>query len=174
MSVLCHYPLLSFCVFPGRSLFPLMDETTYLLLCLALWRRRKDRKNFRRSYASPCIWSPKGTRGQGLFIFPGACYARYQAVTLRVPVPLQTHSDRQGHVLPIRAPGGSSAMLHVAPLISLTLASVALAQTYSATYLPTNAPKTTEEGQAGTNQCGTGHDQASMCQNAYLNSLDDW
>lgn len=38
----------------------------------------QDRKNFRRSYASPCIWSPKGTRGQRLFIFPGACYARYQ------------------------------------------------------------------------------------------------
>ncbi|KAI0628541.1 hypothetical protein C8Q77DRAFT_1067566 [Trametes polyzona] len=65
-------------------------------------------------------------------------------------------------------------MFRFAPLVSLTLASIALAQTYSATYLPSNAPKTTEEGQSGTNQCGTGHDQNSMCQNAYLNSLDDW
>lgn len=61
-------------------------------------------------------------------------------------------------------------MFRFAPLVSLTLASIALAQTYSATYLPTNAPKTTEQGQSGTNQCGTGHDQNSMCQNAYRTS----
>ncbi|OSD05160.1 hypothetical protein PYCCODRAFT_1450700 [Trametes coccinea BRFM310] len=65
-------------------------------------------------------------------------------------------------------------MFRYAPLLSLTLASVALAQTYSATYLPTNTPKQSEQGQSGTNQCGSGHDQNSMCQNAYLNSLDDW
>ncbi|KAH9888092.1 hypothetical protein C8Q73DRAFT_203327 [Cubamyces lactineus] len=65
-------------------------------------------------------------------------------------------------------------MFRYAPLLSLTLASVALAQTYSATYLPSNAPKTSEQGQSGTNQCGSGHDQNSMCQNAYINSLDDW
>ncbi|KAI0676230.1 hypothetical protein C8Q78DRAFT_961321 [Trametes maxima] len=65
-------------------------------------------------------------------------------------------------------------MFSFASLFSLTLASGALAQTYSATYLPSNAPKTTEQGQSGTNQCGDGHDQNSMCQNAYLNSLDDF
>ncbi|KAI0827842.1 hypothetical protein BC628DRAFT_119832 [Trametes gibbosa] len=65
-------------------------------------------------------------------------------------------------------------MFRFAPLVSLALGSLALAQTYSATYLPTNTPKTTEQGQTGTNQCGSGHDQNSMCQNAYLNSLDDW
>ncbi|KAH9852365.1 hypothetical protein C2E23DRAFT_826975 [Lenzites betulinus] len=65
-------------------------------------------------------------------------------------------------------------MFRFAPLVSLTLASIALAQTYSATYLPSNAPKTSEQGQSGTNQCGTTSDQNSMCQNAYLNSLDDW
>ncbi|KAI8974882.1 hypothetical protein BD414DRAFT_424059 [Trametes punicea] len=65
-------------------------------------------------------------------------------------------------------------MFQYGPLLSLTLASVALAQTYSATYLPSNAPQTSEQGQSGTNQCGSGHDQNSMCQNAYLNSLDDW
>ena len=58
-------------------------------------------------------------------------------------------------------------MFPFASLLSLALASGALAQTYSATYLPSNAPKTTEEGQSGTNQCGTGSDQNSMCQNLY-------
>lgn len=41
------------------------------------------------------------------------------------------------------------------------------AQTYSATYLPSNAPPTTEEGQTGTNQCGTAANQTSNCQNVY-------
>ncbi|KAI0754246.1 hypothetical protein C8Q80DRAFT_1093605 [Daedaleopsis nitida] len=65
-------------------------------------------------------------------------------------------------------------MFRFAALVSLALASGALAQTYSATYLPTNAPKTSEEGQEGTNQCGTGNDQNSMCQNVFVNSLDDF
>ncbi|TFK92500.1 hypothetical protein K466DRAFT_573021 [Polyporus arcularius HHB13444] len=65
-------------------------------------------------------------------------------------------------------------MFRFASLVSLALASSAFAQTYSATYLPSNVPKTTEEGQSGTNQCGTGNDQNSMCQNLYINSLDDW
>lgn len=55
----------------------------------------------------------------------------------------------------------------VVAALSLALAPVALAQTYSATYLPDTAPKTSENGQSGTNQCGTGHDANSMCQNAY-------
>ncbi|RDX57386.1 hypothetical protein OH76DRAFT_1476784 [Lentinus brumalis] len=59
-------------------------------------------------------------------------------------------------------------------LLSLVLASGALAQTYSATYLPSNAPKTSEKGQSGTNQCGTGSDQNSMCQNLYINGIDDF
>ncbi|KAJ9124152.1 hypothetical protein QFC22_000949 [Naganishia vaughanmartiniae] len=53
------------------------------------------------------------------------------------------------------------------------LPALALAQ-YTATYYPDNLPKTTEDGQAGTNQCGTGSSQDSMCQNAYINSLDDF
>ncbi|KAI0297875.1 hypothetical protein B0F90DRAFT_1952683 [Multifurca ochricompacta] len=48
------------------------------------------------------------------------------------------------------------------------------AQTYSATYLPSNAPNQSEQGQTGTNKCGTGSNQTSQCQNAYLNSIDDW
>lgn len=51
--------------------------------------------------------------------------------------------------------------------LPFALASGALAQTYSATYLPTNAPKQSEEGQTGTNQCGTGQNQTSTCQNLY-------
>ncbi|KAF8962570.1 hypothetical protein BDZ97DRAFT_1662743 [Flammula alnicola] len=57
---------------------------------------------------------------------------------------------------------------------ALFLAGYANAQTYSATYLPSNVPPTTEEGQAGTNQCGTGLNQTSECQNAYINSLTDF
>ena len=41
------------------------------------------------------------------------------------------------------------------------------AQVYTATYLPSNAPAQSEQGQAGTNQCGTTANQTSMCQNAY-------
>ncbi|KAJ7122925.1 hypothetical protein C8R44DRAFT_784932 [Mycena epipterygia] len=58
--------------------------------------------------------------------------------------------------------------------LSLIFSAHAASPTYSATYLPSNAPPTTEEGQAGTNQCGTGLNQTSDCQNAYMNSLDDW
>ncbi|KAI9508526.1 hypothetical protein F5148DRAFT_1195187 [Russula earlei] len=48
------------------------------------------------------------------------------------------------------------------------------AQTYTATYLPSNAPPQTEQGQAGTNQCGTGANQTSLCQNAFVNAVDDF
>ncbi|TFK81207.1 hypothetical protein K466DRAFT_347035 [Polyporus arcularius HHB13444] len=65
-------------------------------------------------------------------------------------------------------------MFPSASLLSLALASGAFAQTYSATYLPSNAPKTSEQGQSGTNQCGTGSDQNSMCQNLYINGIDDF
>ena len=80
------------------------------------------------------------------------------------------------------------------PLCSLALVTVAQAQTYSATYLPSNAPNQTEQGQTGTNECGTGNSQNSSCQNVFgmkspstsasapfthrfgslVNSIDDW
>lgn len=41
------------------------------------------------------------------------------------------------------------------------------AQTYSATYLPSDVPATTEDGQSGTNQCGTTASDTSNCQNVY-------
>lgn len=48
------------------------------------------------------------------------------------------------------------------------------AQTYSATYAPSSLPDQTEEGQSGTNKCGTSNHQDSMCQNVYINSVDDF
>ncbi|KAG6839758.1 hypothetical protein C0991_011913 [Blastosporella zonata] len=60
------------------------------------------------------------------------------------------------------------------PLPLLLLPIIAHAQTYSATYLPSNAPAQSEEGQTGTNRCSTGSNQTSDCQNAYINSVTDW
>ncbi|KAK0495827.1 hypothetical protein EDD18DRAFT_220406 [Armillaria luteobubalina] len=58
--------------------------------------------------------------------------------------------------------------------LSLILGGVQAQNTYSATYLPSNAPETSEEGQTGTNKCGDGFNQTSMCQNAYINGVDDF
>lgn len=46
------------------------------------------------------------------------------------------------------------------------------AQTYTATYLPWNAPDHTEQGQQGTNACGNGSSQDSECQNLYSEPRD--
>ena len=51
-------------------------------------------------------------------------------------------------------------------LVISSLAALAAAQ-YSATYSPSDAPDHSEEGQSGTNKCGTSSSQTSMCQNAY-------
>ncbi|OBZ67652.1 hypothetical protein A0H81_12193 [Grifola frondosa] len=65
-------------------------------------------------------------------------------------------------------------MISFAPIIPLALAAVSVAQTYSATYLPSNAPQQSEQGQSGTNQCGSSSNQTSECQNAYINAVDDF
>lgn len=52
-------------------------------------------------------------------------------------------------------------LLVVSPLLAYTLAQ------YTATYLPSNVPAQTEQGQFGTNKCGTGSNQSSICQNLY-------
>lgn len=72
----------------------------------------------------------------------------------------------------------SAAMLRnraLASLLALALSSGVSAQ-YSATYQasPTGLPDKTENGQTGTNKCGTDSNQNSQCQNAYLNSIDDF
>jgi len=56
-------------------------------------------------------------------------------------------------------------------LFSLLLVSKGINAQYSATYLPSNVPPTTENGQTGTNQCGTALNQTSDCQNAYSELL---
>jgi len=58
----------------------------------------------------------------------------------------------------------------VAPLAA---ASVALAQ-YSATYNPQSLPDTTEADQYGTNNCGTANNQTSVCQDIWVNAVDDF
>lgn len=75
--------------------------------------------------------------------------------------PLLGHWDS----LPLRLLASTSKMQSF--IVISSLAAGALAQTYSATYLPSNAPNQSEQGQAGTNKCGTGHSDTSMCQNAY-------
>jgi len=58
----------------------------------------------------------------------------------------------------------------VAAILSLD---VVVAQ-YTATYDPANLPPTSEKDQIGTNQCGTGSNQTSLCQNVYVNSARDF
>ncbi|KZT57893.1 hypothetical protein CALCODRAFT_495529 [Calocera cornea HHB12733] len=62
-------------------------------------------------------------------------------------------------------------MLNIA--LALGLAGSAAAQ-YSATYIPADAPDQSQVGQLGTNQCGTTNSQGSLCQNVYINGLDDF
>ncbi|KAF8319828.1 uncharacterized protein EI90DRAFT_3081590 [Cantharellus anzutake] len=45
---------------------------------------------------------------------------------------------------------------------------------YTATYLPYDTPQKSENGQYGTNQCGTVSSQNSMCQNCYVSAVDDF
>ncbi|KDQ08602.1 hypothetical protein BOTBODRAFT_48091 [Botryobasidium botryosum FD-172 SS1] len=59
-------------------------------------------------------------------------------------------------------------------LLFLSLSALSVAAQYSATYLPYNAPTTWQNGQTGTNKCGTESSQTSMCQNLYLNAVDDF
>ncbi|EIW78434.1 hypothetical protein CONPUDRAFT_91862 [Coniophora puteana RWD-64-598 SS2] len=46
--------------------------------------------------------------------------------------------------------------------------------TYSATYLPSSVPYQTEQGQTGYNQCGSGYNQTSECQNTFINNVQDF
>jgi hypothetical protein len=59
-------------------------------------------------------------------------------------------------------------------LQSLLLISGYLAILAYSALLPDNAPDKSEPGQAGTNKCGTQSSQSSMCQNSFLNSVDDF
>nr|GAT47198.1 predicted protein [Mycena chlorophos] len=78
-------------------------------------------------------------------------------------------------------------------ILSLSISAArAASPTYSATYLPSSLPAHTEQGacfvfslfipiadasatgQSGTNKCGTASNQTSECQNAYMNSVNDF
>ncbi|CAO1627947.1 unnamed protein product [Parajaminaea phylloscopi] len=63
----------------------------------------------------------------------------------------------------------------VAAGVALALAASS-ASAYSSSYVasPSGLPDHTETGQVGTNNCGTGSSPTSMCQNAYLNSVEDF
>lgn len=62
------------------------------------------------------------------------------------------------------------------PLVTLFTLLPALASAqYTATYTPSNLPDKSENpGQIGTNACGTTSSPNSLCQNVYLNSVDDF
>jgi hypothetical protein len=47
-------------------------------------------------------------------------------------------------------------------------------QIWNVGYMPNALPQTSENGQTGTNNCGTGSSQTSMCQTAYINDADDF
>lgn len=64
-----------------------------------------------------------------------------------------------------------SSLHHLVPL--LFLIAPALSQ-YTATYSPFSLPESTEQGQYGTNACGTSSSQDSKCQNVYVNAVDDF
>ncbi|KAH7335558.1 hypothetical protein B0J17DRAFT_670622 [Rhizoctonia solani] len=64
-------------------------------------------------------------------------------------------------------------MAHLLLATLPVIAAIARAQ-YTATYLPNNVPAHTEEGQIGTNRCGSENSQTSLCQNLYINSVEDF
>ncbi|CCA71107.1 hypothetical protein PIIN_05042 [Serendipita indica DSM 11827] len=69
----------------------------------------------------------------------------------------------------------SSMSLNLSHMVTLMAAVISVAaQSYTATYDPANLPPTTEGDQAGTNQCGTGNNQTSLCQNVWVNSVQDF
>jgi hypothetical protein len=62
-------------------------------------------------------------------------------------------------------------LLPFLPLLSLIPQTLSQ---YTATYTVGDLPASSEEGQSGTNQCGTASTQTSGCQNLYVNSVDDF
>ncbi|RSH89632.1 hypothetical protein EHS25_002183 [Saitozyma podzolica] len=64
-------------------------------------------------------------------------------------------------------------LVSLLPVLALGLLNTASAQ-YTATYYYGSQPAITEQGQTGTNQCGTTSSQTSECQNAFINSVEDF
>lgn len=63
--------------------------------------------------------------------------------------------------------------LALLPILA-ALSSAQYTGTYSATYSPSDLPDSSQQGQSGTNSCGTGFNQTSECQNLYINSVEDF
>ncbi|WVF66694.1 hypothetical protein IAT40_001436 [Kwoniella sp. CBS 6097] len=61
-----------------------------------------------------------------------------------------------------------TALLPLVPLLP------SIAAQYTATYQVGNLPQSSEEGQSGYNACGTTSSQDSMCQNVFVNAVDDF
>ncbi|WWC57765.1 uncharacterized protein I303_100300 [Kwoniella dejecticola CBS 10117] len=67
-------------------------------------------------------------------------------------------------------------MFTTTPLLSLLplLLPALVSAQYTATYQVGQLPQSSEEGQSGTNQCGTTSSQTSNCQNVFVNSVEDF
>ncbi|KAG7095419.1 hypothetical protein E1B28_006168 [Marasmius oreades] len=65
-------------------------------------------------------------------------------------------------------------MFSIQFVFALSSFALNVAAQYSATFTPGNLPDKTQEGQTGTNKCSTQADQKSTCQNAYINSVEDF
>ncbi|WVQ94305.1 hypothetical protein IAU59_001384 [Kwoniella sp. CBS 9459] len=61
-----------------------------------------------------------------------------------------------------------TALLPLVPLLP------SIAAQYTATYQVGSLPQSSEEGQSGYNACGTTSSQDSMCQNVFVNAVDDF
>jgi len=59
-------------------------------------------------------------------------------------------------------------------LVSALAASLAAKAQYTTTVDPNNLPLESQPDQSGYNQCGTGNNQTSLCQNLYVNSVNDF
>ena len=59
-------------------------------------------------------------------------------------------------------------------LLALPILALPISAQYTATYSPSSLPDTSQQGQSGTNACGTTSSDDSTCQNLYMNSVDDF
>lgn len=66
-------------------------------------------------------------------------------------------------------------MRHLFQAVSLALTLVSYGGLpATAQLLPDTAPEQSQPGQIGTNKCGKGHNQTSLCQNSFINSVQDF
>ena len=81
------------------------------------------------------------------------------------------------HLILSRSLHPTTATMHRVVVAGVMLSSImSVVAQYSATYVPgaNSLPKISEQGQQGTNACGTQSSDSSMCQNLYINSATDF